>query len=87
MQTGRYRAVPLRSAVNGRFRPSKVDFRRRWSIFVVCDRFKEKSTVGDRLGKKKERRRRRRGEVPRAALVATPPRGRPRVVAACTARG
>ncbi|RWW08057.1 hypothetical protein GW17_00028528 [Ensete ventricosum] len=48
-----------------------VDFHRRWSISAVCGRFKEKSTVGGRLRKKKERR--RRGEVPRAALAATPP--------------
>ncbi|RWW00442.1 hypothetical protein GW17_00036597 [Ensete ventricosum] len=61
-----------------------IDFRRQWSISAVCGRFKEKSTVGDRLRKKKERRRRRRrGEVPRAALAVTPPRGRPRAVAAC----
>ncbi|RZS27232.1 hypothetical protein BHM03_00060669 [Ensete ventricosum] len=38
--TGRYRAVPLRSAVGGRF--------------------KEKTTVGGRLRKKKERRRKRK---------------------------
>ncbi|RRT33112.1 hypothetical protein B296_00058295 [Ensete ventricosum] len=30
--TGRYRAVPLRSVVNGRFRPSMIDFRRLRSI-------------------------------------------------------
>ncbi|RRT51217.1 hypothetical protein BHM03_00020161 [Ensete ventricosum] len=60
--TGRYRAVPLRSAVDGRFRSLTVDFRRRWSISAVCGRFKEKSTVGSRLRKKKERRRRRKEE-------------------------
>ncbi|RZS02668.1 hypothetical protein BHM03_00032746, partial [Ensete ventricosum] len=38
-RTGRYRAVPLRSAVDGRF-PSSM------SISAVCGRFKEKSTVG-----------------------------------------
>ncbi|RWW12484.1 hypothetical protein GW17_00023848 [Ensete ventricosum] len=78
-RTDRYRAVPLRSSVGGRFRPSTVDFRHRWSISTVCGRFKEKSTVSGRLRKKKERR---RGEVPRTALAATSPGGRPRAVAA-----
>ncbi|RWW68544.1 hypothetical protein BHE74_00023922 [Ensete ventricosum] len=44
--TSRYWAVPLRSAVGGRLRPSTVDFHCRWSISAVCGRFKEKSTVG-----------------------------------------
>ncbi|RWW37819.1 hypothetical protein BHE74_00057011, partial [Ensete ventricosum] len=60
--TGRYRAVALRSAVNGRFPSSMVDFRRRWSISAVCGRFKEKSTVSGRLRKKKEIRRRGKEE-------------------------
>ncbi|RWW22044.1 hypothetical protein GW17_00013777 [Ensete ventricosum] len=71
-RTGRYRAVPLRSAVDGRF-PSSM------SISAVCGRFKEKSTVGGRLRKKKERRRR---EVPRTALAATLPGGHPQAVVA-----
>ncbi|RWW30635.1 hypothetical protein GW17_00004787 [Ensete ventricosum] len=62
MRTGPYRAVPLRSIVNGRFRSSTVDFRRRWSISAVCGRFKEKSTVVGRLRKKKEIRRRGKEE-------------------------
>ncbi|RRT38112.1 hypothetical protein B296_00037982 [Ensete ventricosum] len=61
-RTGRYRAVLLRSVIGSRFRPSTVDFRRRWSISVVCGRFKEKSIVGGRLRKKKERRRRGKEE-------------------------
>ncbi|RRT61385.1 hypothetical protein B296_00021970, partial [Ensete ventricosum] len=84
MRTSCYRAVPLRSAVNSRFRPSTVDFRRRWSISAVCGRFKEKSTVGGRLREKKDRRR-RGGEVPCTALATTPPEVRLQVVAACAA--
>ncbi|RRT44071.1 hypothetical protein B296_00055969, partial [Ensete ventricosum] len=79
-RTGRYRAVPLRSAIGGRFRPSTVDFR-------LDGRFKEKSTVGGRLRKKKERRRRGGGEVPRATLAATPLGDRPRCPSAVAARG
>ncbi|RWW21601.1 hypothetical protein GW17_00014242 [Ensete ventricosum] len=75
----RYRVVPLRSAVGDRFRPSTVNFHRRWSVSAVCSRFKEKSTVSGRLRKKKERRRR---GVPRAVLAATLLGGRPRSVAA-----
>ncbi|RWV86044.1 hypothetical protein GW17_00052106 [Ensete ventricosum] len=70
------RAVPLRSIVGGRFRPSTVDFRCR------C-RFKEKSTVGSRLRKKKERRRRGKEEEEEEEKYLTPPGGRPRAVAAC----
>ncbi|RRT72926.1 hypothetical protein B296_00010680 [Ensete ventricosum] len=62
MRTDRYRAVPLRSAVGGRFLPSAIDFGRQRSISAVCGRFKEKSTVGGRLRKKKERRRRGKEE-------------------------
>ncbi|RZR92949.1 hypothetical protein BHM03_00021325 [Ensete ventricosum] len=56
-QIDRYRVVPLRSAVGDRFRPSTVNFHRRWSVSVVCGRF-----ISGRLRKKKERRRRRKEE-------------------------
>ncbi|RWW52628.1 hypothetical protein BHE74_00040928 [Ensete ventricosum] len=80
-RTGRYRAVPLRSTVGGRFRSSTVDFRRLRSIQGEIDR---RRSIEEEKGKKKKRkrRRRRRGEVPRTALAATPPGGRPQAVAA-----
>ncbi|RWW73419.1 hypothetical protein BHE74_00018704 [Ensete ventricosum] len=81
--TGRYRAIPLRSAIGGRFRLSTVDFHRRWLVSAVCGQFKEKSTVGGRLRKKKERRRgKEEEEEEEKYLAATPPGGRPRAVAA-----
>ncbi|RZS15826.1 hypothetical protein BHM03_00047717 [Ensete ventricosum] len=82
MRTGPYRAVPLRSIVNGRFRSSTVDFRRRWSISAVCGRFKEKSTVVGRLRKKKEIRRRGKEEEEEEEKSFPSPGGCPRAVVA-----
>ncbi|RWW09121.1 hypothetical protein GW17_00027406, partial [Ensete ventricosum] len=65
-RTGRYRAVPLRSTVDGRFRLSTIDFRRLRSI-------KEKSTVDGRLRKKKERRRRGKEEEEEEEKYLAPP--------------
>ncbi|RRT41906.1 hypothetical protein B296_00055468, partial [Ensete ventricosum] len=71
-RTGRYRAVALRSAVDGRFSSSMVDFRRLRPI---------EEEKGKKKKRKRRRRRRRRGgggEVPRVTLAATLPGGRSR---------
>ncbi|RWV89829.1 hypothetical protein GW17_00048003 [Ensete ventricosum] len=68
---GRQRSI---SAVDDRFPPSTVDFRRRWSISTVYGRFKEKSTVDGRLRKKKERRRGKEEEEEEEKYLAPPQR-------------
>ncbi|RRT54658.1 hypothetical protein B296_00040492 [Ensete ventricosum] len=68
MRTGRYRAVPLKSAIGGRLKEKST----------VGGRLKKKSTVGGRLRKKKGRGRRKKKEEERRGKVP-----RPRALAAC----
>ncbi|RWW28936.1 hypothetical protein GW17_00006566, partial [Ensete ventricosum] len=71
-----YRAVPPKSTVGGRFRPSAVDFGHRRSIEGEKGKKKKK--------KKKKKKRRRR--IPRVVLarMPSPPVGRPRAILART---
>ncbi|RWW09102.1 hypothetical protein GW17_00027424 [Ensete ventricosum] len=73
----------LKSIANGRNRSSSVEIDRRQLILVVSPEIDCRRSIEEEKGKKKrKRRRRRRGEVPRVALAATPPGGRPLAVAA-----
>ncbi|RWW20668.1 hypothetical protein GW17_00015213 [Ensete ventricosum] len=56
MRTGRYQAVPLRSIVGGRFRPSTVDFCRLRSIQGEIDR---RRSIEEEKGKEEKKKRRR----------------------------
>ncbi|RWV95701.1 hypothetical protein GW17_00041652 [Ensete ventricosum] len=88
-RTGRYRAVPLKLVVGGRFRPSVVDFGRWWSIKGEIDRWrsikvekgkrKKKKKKKRKIRKKKKRRRRNTSPAcprrPRVACQPSPPAG------------
>ncbi|RWW27542.1 hypothetical protein GW17_00008025 [Ensete ventricosum] len=82
-RTARYRAVPPKidrrrsiSAVDGRFRPSTVDFGRQRPIEGEIDRRQSISTVDGRLREKKKKRKRRkkkrRKRKPSTVLVRAP---------------
>ncbi|RWW14449.1 hypothetical protein GW17_00021785 [Ensete ventricosum] len=79
MRTARYRAVPPKSTISGRFWPSVVDFDRQRLIEGEKGKKKKKK-------KKRKRRKKRRRRIPRAVLAHTtpPPVGCPRAVLACT---
>ncbi|RWW30338.1 hypothetical protein GW17_00005091 [Ensete ventricosum] len=73
MRTGRYRAVPLKSIVDGRFQQSAVDFDRQRSIEGEID---HRRSIKEEKGKRKKKKRkirkkkRRRGKVPRPRTLA-----------------
>ncbi|RRT40091.1 hypothetical protein B296_00058731, partial [Ensete ventricosum] len=71
MRTVRYRAVPPKSTVDDRFRPSAVDFVRRRSISGEKGKKKKKKKKKKKRKRRKKRRRRKN----------TPCRPHPRVVA------
>ncbi|RWV99577.1 hypothetical protein GW17_00037512 [Ensete ventricosum] len=76
--TARYRAVPLKSTIGGRFQPSAVDFSHRQSI--EGEKGKKKKKKRKRRKKKEERRKKRRRRK------YTSRRRRPRVVRALRRR-
>ncbi|RZR75035.1 hypothetical protein BHM03_00048336, partial [Ensete ventricosum] len=78
--TARYRAVPLKSTVGGRFQPSAVDFSHRRSI--EGEKGKKKKKKRKRRKKKEERRKKKEEEKKKVYLASSPPAGRPCTVAA-----
>ncbi|RWV98696.1 hypothetical protein GW17_00038438 [Ensete ventricosum] len=86
MRTSRYWAVPLKSAVGGRFRLSAIDFGCRRSNEGEID---YRRSIEEEKGRKKKRKRRKKKRSTshrprlRAACVLSPPAGRSRAIATC----
>ncbi|RWW76336.1 hypothetical protein BHE74_00015575 [Ensete ventricosum] len=88
MRTSRYWAVPLKSAVGGRFRLSAIDFGCRRSNEGEID---YRQSIEEEKGRKKKRKRRKKKKRRstshrprlRAACAPSPPAGRSRAIATC----